>query len=477
MRRLSGLLLSLCLLLVACGSKTPSNGGAPSGASATTAAQALATATPEPTPPLAPTVTPTPARPTPTTTRPRPTPTATIPPTVVPTPSPTRLPAATTVNERTGQCKMGLPAGFAAGDNPDTWVSADRLVSASLVAPDATGDPSLDAATTAGIAGLQKALTGYQETSRVKAADARRVAFTGKLGGKASWGILYLRQFGLDFCQLTVTATDGTTLLIEPLVETMAGSLVATRPRPAPIGYVALGDSYAAGIGAQDPASGGYAAQFASTLRGPNGQPMGLQNLAVSGATSADYLGDWKASGRDGKSPLAGAVKALGVPGIAVVTIDIGGNDILRLMKPGQPCADKAIDSDACLAALQAALATMTTPNLPPILGAIVEAAQPGTQILVLTYPNPFSTGQQGPTQTRTDQAMADLNTIITSAARNLNARATARQVTLTVVDLAPLFAGQGSKLTHIQDNPPDIHPTDAGHAVIAEALVRAYKK
>ena len=46
-----------------------------------------------------------------------------------------------------------------------------------------------------------------------------------------------------------------------------------------------------------------------------------------------------------------------------------------------------------------------------------------------------------------------------------------------SVVDLAPLFAGQGSKLTHILDNPPDIHPTDAGHAVIAEALVRAYKK
>jgi hypothetical protein len=58
-----------------------------------------------------------------------------------------------------------------------------------------------------------------------------------------------------------------------------------------------------------------------------------------------------------------------------------------------------------------------------------------------------------------------------------LSARATARGVTLTPVDLAPLFAGKGGTLTHILDPTPDIHPTDAGYAVIADVLLRAYRR
>lgn len=57
---------------------------------------------------------------------------------------------------------------------------------------------------------------------------------------------------------------------------------------------------------------------------------------------------------------------------------------------------------------------------------------------------------------------------------RDNTARAATRGVTLTLVDLAPTFAGRGGTLIHIRDTPPDIHPTDAGHAAIADLLKEA---
>ncbi len=119
-------------------------------------------------------------------------------------------------------------------------------------------------------------------------------------------------------------------------------------------------------------------------------------------------------------------------------------------------------------------LRVVSAVNIPPIVAALVEAAVPGTQLLVLTYPNPFSTGQGGITAARTDLAMGELNAIIGGTVRDNTARAATRGVTLTLVDLAPTFAGRGGTLTHIRDTPPDIHPTDSGHAAIADLLTSA---
>ncbi|HEY8600070.1 MAG TPA: GDSL-type esterase/lipase family protein [Thermomicrobiales bacterium] len=272
-------------------------------------------------------------------------------------------------------------------------------------------------------------------------------------------------------------ATAGTTTLLDPLADALTGSLAAINPRPAPLAYLALGDSYAAGVGATDPLTSGYVPRFLAMINEHGGTPIGVKNLAVSGATSADFLGDWSTKGVEGSSPLAGAVKALNAGGISVVTINIGGNDILRLLKPGQPCAGSAIEGEPCLAAMREAMKTMAAPNLPIILGAIVEAAQPGTQILIVNYPNAFSTGQGTVTETRAGLAITELNALIATTVGNLQAPASGSGVTLTTIDIAPLFAGQGGKLTHVLDSTPDIHPTDAGHMVIAEALLKAYKR
>ncbi|CAA9574376.1 MAG: hypothetical protein AVDCRST_MAG18-2367 [uncultured Thermomicrobiales bacterium] len=477
MRRSHLLALCLCFLLVACGGNAPADGDARA-ADAAVATQPAATATIAPTPTIRPTATATAKPPTATTTRPRPTPTATLAPTVAPTPVAPRVALTSTVAEATGRCRVGLPAGFvAAATPPDTWSSSDRFISVSLAVPEGTTNPTLAEVTARGVAGVQSRLTEYQEEPQVRGAGTQRVDFTGRSGDKRAWGSLYVRQFGLDFCQLTVIATAGTTALLDPLTETMTGSLAAVNPRPAPVAYLALGDSYAAGVGAADPATGGYAPRFVAAINDGGVPPIGVKNLAIPGATSADFFGDWASAGKAGKSPLADAVRALEAGGITLVTIEIGGNDILRLLKPGQPCAEAAIEGEPCLAAMREALRTMTAPNLPLILGAIVEAAQPGTRILILNYPNAFSTGRETVAETRTDRAIGELNGLIAGNVRELDARAAARGVTVTPVDLAPLFAGQAGKLTHILDQTPDIHPTDAGYIAIAEALLRAYKK
>ena len=480
MRRFFVLLVCLALLLVACGGNGAAGNATQPSANATVAAQLVATATvtPEPTVKPTATATATPKLPTPTATRPRPTLTPTVVPTVAPTATIPRPALPIVGNDTTNKCRVGLPADFVpSGDTPDTWRSPDRFITISLAVPDSSANPTLAAVTTTGVTGLQQRLSDYQEVAQVKGAGTRRVNFTGKSGDKRAWGSLYVRQFGLDYCQVTVLAMAGTTTLLDPLADALTGSLVAINPRPAPLAYLALGDSYAAGVGATDPQATGYVPRFLAMINEQGGTPIGVKNLAVSGATSADFLGDWSTKGVEGSSPLASAVKTINAGGVSVVTLDIGGNDILRLLKPGQPCAGSAIEGEPCLVAMREALRTITTPNLPLILGALVEAAQPGTQILVVNYPNAFSTGQGTVAETRAGLAITDLNALIAATVGNLQAPASGRGATLATVDIAPLFAGQAGTLTHILDPTPDIHPTDAGHTIIAEALLKVYRK
>jgi len=244
----------------------------------------------------------------------------------------------------------------------------------------------------------------------------------------------------------------------------------------AAIRYVALGDSYAYGIGASDPATDGYVGRFTAALTAAARTTVGALNLADPGATSADLIGDFATRGGRGESQLARTVQLLSTGGVNLVTLDIGGNDILRLLGPGQPCAGAALVSDPCLAAVQGALRGETVVNMPRIVAALVAAAQPGTRIIVLTYPNPYAVGTNSTIEQRTNVAVQGLNTIITGAVTAAQPVAAARGVTLATVDLFPLFAGRGGALTHMLDAESDVHPTDAGYAVIADAVVSAYR-
>jgi lysophospholipase L1-like esterase len=266
-------------------------------------------------------------------------------------------------------------------------------------------------------------------------------------------------------------------LLAAPLAPAAGAGAAAPKdgapPTPAggARGYLALGDSYAAGVGASDPAVTGYAALVAQALRGR--RPVAYVNLAQPGGTSADFVGDFVARGRgrSGASQLAQAVRLLAGNRFDVVTLQIGGNDVLHLLEPGQPCAGAALGSAACLAAAGAAEAQVAK-NMGLALDALVRAASPGTQLVVPTYPNPL--GGQGDA---VDLAIRAVNAAIVGAVTTESrAPFAARRVALTAVDVYALFLGRVATLTHIADATPDVHPTDAGHRVIAQAVLAALR-
>ncbi|MDQ6648873.1 MAG: SGNH/GDSL hydrolase family protein [Actinomycetota bacterium] len=83
---------------------------------------------------------------------------------------------------------------------------------------------------------------------------------------------------------------------------------------PGGLRYVALGDSAAQGIGASDPQHG-YVSLLAERLRRSTGRPVEVLNLSRSGARIDDVLRD--------QVPQLASLHA------DVVTVDVGGNDVV----------------------------------------------------------------------------------------------------------------------------------------------------
>ena len=127
---------------------------------------------------------------------------------------------------RTGRCEMTMPGGYELDPGGvDTWVSADRRIFIGLESVGYKEAASLDAAEQRATEHLKTVIGNYQETNRAKAYETRRVNFSGTLGQGTGWGTLYLRQFGRDFCQITIIAAEGTVVLLDPILETMVSSL------------------------------------------------------------------------------------------------------------------------------------------------------------------------------------------------------------------------------------------------------------
>lgn len=150
-------------------------------------------------------------------------------------------------------------------------------------------------------------------------------------------------------------------------------------PVPSTVNYVALGDSYSAGVGTgiYDPASGDCARSPLSypPLWAAEHRPASFRFVACSGATTGDVRGN--------------QITALD-PGTDLVTITIGGNDagfadVLRT------CTVAATDS-MCLAAVDTAEQFART-QLPGRLAqayTAIRGAAPRAQVIVLGYPRLF---------------------------------------------------------------------------------------
>ncbi len=240
------------------------------------------------------------------------------------------------------------------------------------------------------------------------------------------------------FCLLAI-------LVAEPPAAPAAG------PPPT---YLALGDSIAFGVGASDPSQGGYVALVYKALRASQryrDQNLELVNLSLPGATSADLV----APG----GQLEEALDEIEQRGEAVqiITLDIGGNDLLTLANRGSPCLSDT-DTEECRRAVRRVLGDLQA-NLTEALRRLREAA-PGATIVIVDLYNPYS-GTGDPRETIAELGVGQINGVIGAAADDpvLNVR---------LASVFQLFSGRGP----FWIAPDGIHPNDSGHAVIAEVVL-----
>ncbi len=239
--------------------------------------------------------------------------------------------------------------------------------------------------------------------------------------------------------------------------------------------YLALGDSAAFGAqlgkffeelatGSYDPASfnTGYVDDFAAILRSID---PGLEtvNLGCPGESTSSYMTacPFKAFGLPLHTKYSGSQESAAVaflrshPGqVSPITIDIGLNDAAF------PCASPTFLIDVgCLHNTMPAALVSVARNLPKILDEL-QSASPSSEIIVMTYWNPFYVQDAS-----TDSLIESLNDEITSIAA-------VRQI--RVADAFTPFNRTGDEVTTLcaltlMCPNQDIHPSDAGYAVIAQ--------
>jgi lysophospholipase L1-like esterase len=236
--------------------------------------------------------------------------------------------------------------------------------------------------------------------------------------------------------------------------------------------YLAMGDSLAWGDGASDPARTAYVPLLADYFAGTrHGGAKHLVNLAIRGETTGSLI----------RNQLSDAVRLISDPATdtRVVTISIGGNDLLNLINdPSDPCVANAA-STTCQALILGALGGVQA-NLPVILGTLQAAlaADPGAEkVFVLLVYNAFD-GTGNPLAPLIAQVLRGADGVVDCAADAANAAnvglddllgcAAAASGAITV-DVYPLFQGRIVELTHMSEG-FNVHPNDLGYEVIAKA-------
>lgn len=213
-------------------------------------------------------------------------------------------------------------------------------------------------------------------------------------------------------------------------------------PKP-PLAYISLGDSLAVGVGSSKPEERGYAPLLRDELADRTDRKVRLIQLGVSGETSETFIGEYP----DGEpSQLARAEKALRKEPGAVVTVSLGGNDLLRTALGADTDREKAI----------AAFGR----NLDYILKTLDRASDPAPEVAVLAIYNPAP-------GSFTDEWTGRLNAEIRNVARRNDAAVAAG-------DRA--FRGHEEEYTRRTRDTFDPHPTDAGYEALADAFANALK-
>jgi lysophospholipase L1-like esterase len=227
--------------------------------------------------------------------------------------------------------------------------------------------------------------------------------------------------------------------------------------------YIAIGDSLAYGVGASEPAAGGYVARTFEGLHKSdryNDRGLELLNLGVPGATSSDLLlpgGQLEraiAEVRERQEDTSSADD-----NVEIITVDIGGNDVLALATDDSACLIDPLASDC--QELYGQMLVELEDNLTRVLQGLREAA-PNATIVVVDLYSPLS-GRGGGADLVADYAVSGINEVTQRIAsdEDLNVR---------LASVAPLFAGRAVTLVASDG----IHPNDEGHALMAEVVLAA---
>lgn len=278
---------------------------------------------------------------------------------------------------------------------------------------------------------------------------------------------------------------------------------VAAERAPTPVeaatrgSYVALGDSYSAGVGAEATVadknplnrchrtSKAYFHEVSRAFRFAKGAAF----WACSGATIADVL-----NGRGGEPSQLGRIGA----DTSLVTLSVGGNDV-GFSKVLAGCVVKLPWSGSCTKQGEDVAGRMAElrRGLPDLLRKITDRA-PGARVVVMGYPKAFSevSGVDGDNISVGDQRWLnarayDLGRLIKQSAEEADARIATRKGhgSVEFVDAYSAFAGHevGSKdaymngllldLPALKAEPRSYHPTIAGQQALARLFIQQIKK
>ncbi|MFN0096042.1 MAG: GDSL-type esterase/lipase family protein [Dehalococcoidia bacterium] len=218
--------------------------------------------------------------------------------------------------------------------------------------------------------------------------------------------------------------------------------------------YVALGDSLAANVGVST-AKEGYVSRVHKALEAKEGATYGLRNFGRSGETSNGLI----------RNQLDEAVKFMGSRSVAFVTVDIGANDLLGHLYSAD-CSE-TLETPACVARLESTKVAYRA-NLKTIISRLKKAAPRATIVFLGTY-NPFSIGFGSGVKLegQTDEIVDEVNAIAKEVVESEGA---------LFADGQGVIKGRAGAVTHMLDNPADIHPRAIGYDLLAQAVMAALK-
>lgn len=225
--------------------------------------------------------------------------------------------------------------------------------------------------------------------------------------------------------------------------------------------YLAFGSSYAAGAGLSEYGDS-YPSLFQRFLEERLQEELALRSFAVDDETTESMIADGQ---------LAKGLAELRFRNqddrpendVLVITVQIGGEEMAKLLEKEGPCAPPAqADDEGCEAAVEHSMEGMRW-NMPVILRALRVAAGPEAQIFILDYFNPYS-DDEPPLSETADSLHLALNEMIAQAAR-------LPEIDATLVDIAEGFKGRVKEMTTALGEDDERVPNEAGHAMIAAEL------